>query len=213
MLKQKILVTTGSTWVSIDKVRVMTNIFGGRTGYEIACYAAALGHNVTLLMGPCRFSINKNTNVKIRHFKYFDELYALMKEELTNKKYDIVIHSAAVSDFKPVKTHKTKLSSDINKLNIEFKPTQKIVNRIKKWNSSVLLVKFKLEVNVSTKRLFQISYNSLKKSNADFVVANKLEGMFANNHVAYIIDKNRNILKVKNHSELSKKLIEICTIK
>ena len=49
---KNILITAGSTWVAIDKVRVLTNIFGGRTGCMIAEEAVSRNHNVTLLIGP-----------------------------------------------------------------------------------------------------------------------------------------------------------------
>lgn len=44
-----ILVTSGSTMTSIDKVRGITNVFRGRTGFSIATEAVYRGHSVTLL--------------------------------------------------------------------------------------------------------------------------------------------------------------------
>ena len=49
---KKVLVTGGPTWVSVDDVRVITNVFGGTTGYRIAALAAEMGAEVTLLLGP-----------------------------------------------------------------------------------------------------------------------------------------------------------------
>ncbi|MCP4136844.1 MAG: phosphopantothenoylcysteine decarboxylase, partial [bacterium] len=46
---KKILITAGPVWVPIDRVRVMTNTFGGALGAIIAQKAYELGADVTLL--------------------------------------------------------------------------------------------------------------------------------------------------------------------
>ena len=51
---KKILITAGPTWVAVDKVRVITNIFGGALGTIIAEQAKKTGAQITLLMGPGR---------------------------------------------------------------------------------------------------------------------------------------------------------------
>ena len=54
---KKILVTAGSTWVALDSVRVITNIFTGALGLRIAEEARRRGAEVTLLMGPTSISL------------------------------------------------------------------------------------------------------------------------------------------------------------
>ena len=44
-----VLVTAGNTQTPVDRVRVITNIFTGRTGATIAAAAFDRGHRVTLL--------------------------------------------------------------------------------------------------------------------------------------------------------------------
>ena len=80
--KKKILITAGPVWVPIDKVRVMTNIFGGALGYEIAKQAAKLGFDVVLLMGPGRTCFTNKEKFKIIKFKYFEDIYELLKKEI-----------------------------------------------------------------------------------------------------------------------------------
>lgn len=46
--KSKILVTAGPVWAPIDRVRVITSRFTGKTGLDIALRAANQGFDVTL---------------------------------------------------------------------------------------------------------------------------------------------------------------------
>jgi phosphopantothenoylcysteine synthetase/decarboxylase len=59
----KILITSGSTLTPIDRVRGITNIFSGRTGFEIAKHAVYEGHKVTLLGNSSMQIIDRNSEV------------------------------------------------------------------------------------------------------------------------------------------------------
>ena len=151
--------------------------------------------------------------MKLKQFKFFDELYKLMKREISSKKYDIVIHSAAVADYAPVHPYKGKLSSRHQNLFIHLKPTVKIVDQIKKWDSKVYLVKFKLEVDLNKKRLIEKAYKSMLESNADLMVANNLKDMSNGKHKAFIIDSKKRIIVCKTKREISRKLLDIISSK
>ncbi len=204
---KKILITAGSTWVPIDSVRVITNIFGGGLGFIIAKTAYSMGADVTLLLGAGRVIIDETTqkNIKIIRFKYFDELLELMEKEIGSKKYDIVIHSAAVSDYTPISVKKGKIKSGYNNLVIKLKPTIKIVDKIKKWDTSVFLVKFKLEVGLDEKKLINIAYKSMLQSQADLIVANDFKDV-SGEHKALIIDKNKEIIRCKGKENIAQNL-------
>jgi len=207
-LKNKnILITAGPTWVPIDKVRVITNIFGGNLGALIAEYASWLGAKTTLLLGPSRVELPKSTkNFKIVRYKYFDDLLNLLKREVASKKYDVVIHSAAVSDYAPISAKKGKIKSGKRNLIIKFKPTLKIVDNIKKWDPDVFLIKFKLEVGLKEKELIATAYKSMISSNADIIVANDFEKM-DRQHIAFIIDKKMNVIKCRGKNKIAKKIL------
>ena len=64
------------------------------------------------------------------------------------------------------------------------------------------LVKFKLQVGKSQNELLDIAFNSLKDSNANLIVANNLDEMIGENHVAYILDSIGKIKKVLTKEEL-----------
>jgi phosphopantothenoylcysteine synthetase/decarboxylase len=93
-----ILVTAGNTRTMIDRVRCITNIFTGRTGANIAAEAARRGHVVTLLTSHPEV-LPPTPGLTVRAYHTFEELAALMAEEIPGGKHDAVIHSAAVSDY------------------------------------------------------------------------------------------------------------------
>ena len=204
---KKILVTAGPTWVAVDRVRVLTSVFSGETGLRFARHFKDLGANVTLLMGPGRAKFQKEdwNEMNIRQFSYYDELASLLDEEVKNK-YDIVIHSSAVSDYKIANEVSGKTPSGKNDLQLNLSPTEKLVDKIRQQDPDVFLVKFKLQVGLSKEELWSIADKSLKATGADLIVANDLDYMEGENHVAYIIDPQGKRVEAHTKEEMCKKL-------
>jgi phosphopantothenate---cysteine ligase (CTP) len=184
----KVLITSGNTATMIDKVRKISNIFGGRTGFDIANHFVSSGDDVTLLTSSSEYGLNFTAMGRSRchydAYKTYDELYNRMKEECASGDYDVIIHSAAVSDYKPVGTFdsnlievdsRSKISSSHKELFLKLVPTEKIVDNLGLWGFKGTLVKFKLQVDITDKELIEIAHRSRKQSNADFIVANCLE--------------------------------------
>jgi phosphopantothenoylcysteine synthetase/decarboxylase len=113
----KILITGGNTFVPIDKVRGITNIFKGNTAVAIANEALRQGHHVTLLgnkeMGRIRHvpgiikppggvseRDNPESKLVFETYRTYDDLYDAMQRLITEGSFDTVVHSAAVSDYK-----------------------------------------------------------------------------------------------------------------
>ena len=173
--------------------------------------AKEMGADVLLLMGPGRAKLNKK-GLKVIRFKYFNELFGIMKKEISSKKYDVIIHSAAVPDYIPEKVFDGKIKSGRKDLIIKMKPTIKIVDYIKKWDPSVVLIKFKLQVNSKEKELIKIAKKSMAKSKADIIVANYLLKMTNNKHIAFIIS-NEEIKKIDTKNNLAKELLKTISFK
>lgn len=204
-----ILVTAGSTWIPIDTVRVITNIFKGKIGLTIAKTAAEMGAEVTLLLGPS-LDVSKTkftNNLHVIRFKYFDELDSLVTENLKTQTFDAVIHSAAVSDFKPAEIHDGKIKSDTERLILELVPTKKIVDGIKKLAPMAYLVKFKLEVGIKPEQLIKAASKSLIQSNADLIVANIYDPNFTE-HEAYIVKPDRTYYKVTGKETIAHSILK-----
>jgi len=105
----KILVTGGNTFVPIDKVRGISNIFRGRTGCDIATEAAARGYSVTLLGNIWMRDRVKGLGLNFVPFKTFDDLMISMRGEILTapERPDVVIHSAAISDYRVARIYPT----------------------------------------------------------------------------------------------------------
>lgn len=188
--RKKVLVTAGATTVPIDKVRAISNIFKGRTGTDIARHFAKKGHEVTLITSnPDLLKKDDAARMRILPYKTYDQLLQAMEKEIVEGGYDVIIHSAAVSDYKVggvfYKNGKgrlvgvdnsKKLSSDHAELFLRLVPTEKIVDKIRNpWGFAGYLVKFKLQVGISDDELKIIAKKSRKASQADMIVANCLE--------------------------------------
>ncbi len=234
----KILVTAGSTMVPIDKVRSLTNIFKGRTGHEIADafhgsrkFTWPKNNEVVLLTS------NKDANSALGYtrklfYKTFDDLEKQMGELIQTENFDVIIHSAAVSDYKVENVYNgykvenvyngsrleqncyvmniidnsSKISSDRNEMWLKLVRTPKLIDKIRtEWNFKGILVKFKLQVGISDKELITIAKKSRKESQADIVVANCLEWAKDN---AYIIAIN--MCEKIPRNELAKELVNLC---
>ena len=205
---KKVLVTAGPTWVKIDRVRVLTSIFSGETGLRFARHFKELGADVTLLMGPgrARFVQEDFESMDVNYFTYYEDLDELLQKQLRDNSYDVIIHSSAVSDYNTVDKYDGKLASGNDAFRIDLTTTAKLVDYIREAAPDSFLVKFKLQVGTTKEELFDIALNSVKVSNAELIVANDLEHMDGENHVAYIIDQEGNSLEARTKEEMCKSL-------
>ena len=167
-LKNKnVLITAGPTIEEIDPVRFISNHSSGKMGFALAHEAAILGANVTLISGPTNQVLSTN-QVDLIKIKSADEMFEKTLSYFKNS--DIVIMSAAVSDYMPAEFSQKKLKKDNKDLNVKFKKTRDILFELGKIKSKQFLVGFALEndkelINAKTK---------MKKKNLDLIVLNSL---------------------------------------
>ena len=192
---KKILVTAGATFEEIDPVRVITNKSSGKMGTAIAEQAFLRGADVILLSG--HNSVEPNYNIYGEKFTTVIDLYNKIRKNIKNA--DVVIHSAAVSDFAINNKNHAKIKSN-EELHLELMPTTKIFEKLKKMNKKIFLVGFKAEYKVPKNKLVDSAYGILKKANADLVVANdvgeKGRGFDVDTNEVFVIDKNKKIVHI-----------------
>ena len=104
----KFLITAGPTREKIDPVRFLTNYSSGKMGYALADAAYKAKHNVVLISGPVLIPAVKN--VKMIYVETAFEMYEKVLCEYGD--VDVIIMSAAVADFTPVKYHRHKLKKN-----------------------------------------------------------------------------------------------------
>jgi phosphopantothenoylcysteine decarboxylase/phosphopantothenate--cysteine ligase len=184
---KKVIITAGPTWVKIDSVRIISNTASGETGILLARRFNRFKAKVTLLLGPGSIPV-LNKGIIVKRFKFFDELKYLIERELRLNKYDLAVHSAAVSDYKPAVSYKKKIASGLNNLKISFKATPKIINIFKRIRPGISLVAFKFEQDASRKKLVCEAKRLIKLTGAGIVVANTLR---AGKYAAYLVSVNK----------------------
>jgi phosphopantothenoylcysteine decarboxylase / phosphopantothenate---cysteine ligase len=168
---KRVLITAGPTWVPIDAVRVISNKATGATGLLLAARLREKGARVTLVLGPVGFCSGMR-GMRLIRFNFYDELRAILKKELSEHPYDIVLHSAAVSDYRAKDPYQGKLRSGKKDLKINLIPTFKIVDLLKPINPAILLVGFKYEPLGSREMLLKEAAALMKRASCDMVVAN-----------------------------------------
>ena len=111
--RKNILITAGPTNEYIDEVMKITNMSTGRLGVELAKRYLDSGNNVTLIATRSvfksglyeKYKMGEYSNLKIIPIETTEDMYNALKNE-SEYEYDLVIHSAAVGDYKPEFTFK-----------------------------------------------------------------------------------------------------------
>ena len=161
------LITAGPTHEKIDPVRYIGNSSSGKMGYSLAKIASELGANVKLILGPTNLSMDLS-NIECIRVQDSEEMYAQTIKHF--KESDIVIFSAAISDFKPIKTNNSKIKKEFGLDSIDLQPTLDILKELGKIKTSQFLVGFALE----TENVIENAKSKLKSKNLDAIVVNNI---------------------------------------
>ncbi len=207
MKKQcRVLVTCGATWTPIDDVRVISNVSNGEMGHLIAQAFRSKGALVTIIEGPVTHTLT-DKRIKIIKYRFFDDLARVLNQELRTK-YDIIIHAAAVSDFKIKGPFKSKISSNKD-VTLKLTPTAKLIKDIKRLCPESFLVGFKLESNLNPRNILKTVKPLFTEADCDLVVANSLN----NGYKGFIVNVDGKILsKAIDKKQIAKSLVKLCMI-
>ncbi|MCK4595851.1 bifunctional phosphopantothenoylcysteine decarboxylase/phosphopantothenate--cysteine ligase CoaBC [candidate division WOR-3 bacterium] len=175
----KILVTTGRTEEEIDPIRVISNRSSGIMGYEIAKEAKQRGAIVTIVKGATDIPITEG--IRIHNTK---ELESTLLDLLDNN--DIVIMTAAVSDYRPVEVSEKKLRRKDDKMTLHLKKTEDILKRLRKKREDKMLIGF----SVGDNYLIKESKRKIIEKSLDIIVANPCSVVGSHNTEFTIIGKD-----------------------
>ena len=197
--RPRFLVTAGSTREMIDHVRDWGNVFTGNTGYRIARALAAVGEVDLLTSNESHLAeLERHSHgVRATGFRTYTHLAGRLNELMTTRRYDGIFMTAAVSDYAPAGVYELldrktgedgvevwrvrpasdpKVKGSYDRIAVQGRRTAKLVDRFRpEWHHPGLLVKFKLEVAISSDELLRIGQDSRRASGADYLVANTLE--------------------------------------
>lgn len=189
---KKILITAGPTIEYVDPVRVLTNQSTGKMGVLLASELIAAGAKVFMIYGPGAEEPPKRA--KVIRVETSKQMYDAVKK-LLEKKFDVIIMAAAVSDY-TLKRSRKKLKSDMANITIKLKKTPKIIDMVRDYQKEALLVGFKAEADVSKNYLISKSRKKLSESRADVIIANDIGEK-------YLKDKSKTEVLVVDYKSVS----------
>ncbi len=186
---KKILVSAGPTYEDIDPVRFIGNRSSGKMGYAIAKSAYLRGADVTLVSGPS--SQNFYPEIKMMKVRSASGMEQVIKKEI--EKNDLLIMSAAVSDFRPVKAASNKIKKEKGIMELKMSLNPDILSSIKAKKTKV--IGFALETENEIKN----AKKKLSDKNLDMIVLNspgKESGFEVDTNRVTIIRKDGKSIKL-----------------
>ncbi len=167
---RRIMVTTGACREYLDPMRFISNESSGKMGLALARAAFHRGAEVTLITGHI-------TDKAPYFLTTYSASSAKEMSELTlryAKEMDMIIMTAAVTDFQPLKSEVQKIKKETlgpEGINMKFVPTQDILSELGKVkSSSQTLIGFAAE----TENLISNARKKLKAKKCDYIVANNI---------------------------------------
>ena len=215
ILKGKtLLITAGATREDLDPVRFISNRSSGKMGYAIAHAAQQAGAKVILISGK--------TNLTPPQYIDFIEVYsaqdmfdAVMKElKEKEPKIDIFIGTAAVADYRPIRSENQKIKKNQEIMTIELERTPDILAAVAQSSPRPFTVGFAAE----TQHIEKYALSKLNKKNLDMIAANQVgipnQGFDSDNNMLQVFWRDGSIeLPHASKIKLATQLIEIISKK
>lgn len=200
------LITAGPTREHIDPVRFLSNPSTGKMGYALANAAVAQGWTVDLVAGPV--ALEEPENVVLYPVVSADEM--LHQVDALFDVCDVLIMTAAVSDFRPVKQHTRKEKKGQASLTVEFERTVDILKTMTERKQHQIVVGFAAE----TDHVEEYARKKLFEKRCDWIVANKVgevgAGFAADTNTVTLIGAGGDSVKLgpAPKSEIARELID-----
>ena len=195
---KKFLINAGPTQEPIDPVRFIGNHSTGKMGIAIAEKAAAMGADVTLVLGPTSLYPG-NPDIEVLRIQTAHELLEACLNAFDQ--VDVAILSAAVADYRPVRQSDNKIKKSGEALKLELVENPDVLMTLgKQKRNDQYLVGFALETNnglVNAKE-------KLNKKNCDLIVLNKpgdQSGFGTDTNQVTLIDRSGNTQEIELKSK------------
>ena len=160
----RVLVTAGPTREAIDPVRFLSNASSGKTGYAIADEAARRGAEVTLVSGPT--TLPDPFGVRTVRVTTAEQMRVACLAAYPA--CDVLVATAAVSDFRPIAPLEHKEEKASAGLVIETERTVDILRELAADKGSRFVVGFAAQ----TREVVDVARRKLIEKDLDAVVAN-----------------------------------------
>ena len=162
---KKVLITAGRTEEAIDPVRYISNRSSGKTAVAIAATFLANGFDVSVVAGPMEAEFPGAVHVtKIRSAC---DMHKAVLEQMKNA--DVLVHCAAVADYRPKVAATEKIKDSRSQLILELEPNPNILrDSVAQKRTNQVIIGFALE----TDHFKEHAAEKLKKSGADALLLN-----------------------------------------
>jgi len=188
----EILLNAGPTREFIDPTRFISNPSSGKMGYALAEKAASRGADVVLVSGPTNLATPDG--VKLKKVTSAQEMLKAMKKY--HKNFDIVIFTAAVSDFRPSSVAKKKIKKEESPDSIKLSQNPDIAEELGREKGKRIHIGFAAE----TENILENAKKKLKRKKFDLIVVNdvtvKDSGFESDENIVTLISKRGEIIEL-----------------
>ncbi len=160
------LVSAGPTREYIDPVRFISNPSSGLMGFAVAEAVLAAGHSCTLVTGPVSLPDPLDVDV-IRVVSARDMKKAIMDRFAA---CDVLVMTAAVSDYRPVRKSEHKLHKTKPSLTLELERNPDIIREVSRIRTHQLIIGFAAE----TDHILDSAQRKLESKGMDMILANDI---------------------------------------
>ena len=202
---KNLLVTAGATRERMDPVRFISNPSTGKMGYSIAAAGWLRGAETTLVSGHSHLPDPRG--VKVIRVESSEEMYEKVHDRFGEA--DIVIKSAAVSDYAPCEKSPRKTKKSKGDISIRLERTKDILKSLGEKKQDRVLVGFSAE----TENLLENSRKKMEEKNLDLVVANDVTapgaGFGEDTNVACMVGREKiEELPLMSKFELAERILD-----
>ncbi|WP_017872719.1 bifunctional phosphopantothenoylcysteine decarboxylase/phosphopantothenate--cysteine ligase CoaBC [Candidatus Caldatribacterium saccharofermentans] len=184
---KRVLVTAGATREWIDPVRFLSNPSTGLMGCALASTCRAWGAEVRLISGA--LSVRPPSGIELTRV---ESALELREAVLASFDWcDVLMMSAAVSDFRPASFAPTKIKRGHEPLVLPLVPNPDILGEVGKEKGNKVLVGFCAE----TDHVLEEARRKLVAKNLDMIVANLVgqkSGFATSTNRVWIVDRKGN---------------------
>lgn len=202
----RILVTAGPTEEPLDAVRHISNPSSGKMGYAVAQEAVRQGAEVTLVTGPTLLEPPPGARtIRVRTAQEMLDACLQVYEQM-----DVVIATAAVSDYRPAEVWHGKRKKSDEEWTIRLVPNPDILRTLGERKSRQVLVGFAAE----TQDLLQNAQHKLREKHLDLIVVNDVSQQGSGfrsetNRVTFLwADGTQEPLPLLSKREVAQRLLE-----
>jgi phosphopantothenoylcysteine decarboxylase/phosphopantothenate--cysteine ligase len=189
---KKVVVTAGGTQEPIDPVRILTNRSSGKQGYAIAQAALDAGAEVILVSAPT--ALTAPMGAKVIVVKTADQMLDSVVAECATA--DVLVMSAAIADFRPIKSEKEKIKKSKGLSNIALEPTKDVLAEISRTKEKTGFPRIVVGFAAESRELNSNAKQKLAEKKLDMIVANDI----TKSDAGFEVDTNRVVMITKDGS-------------